>query len=73
MESIAKIDFSRKSFFLWISESILLFFVGLGSGFSGCLGLENKLENETIFSDITDPETLNWRDGSTTDLRSLKT
>ena len=50
-----------------------LFFGGLGSGFSGFLGLGNRLENEAIFSAITDPETLNWRGESTTDSSPLKT
>ena len=37
-----------------------MFFGCLGSRFSDFLGLENKLENEAIFSDITDPETWIW-------------
>ena len=42
-------------------DRLLPFFGGLGSRFSGLLGLENRIENEAIFSDITDPEPLNWR------------
>ena len=38
----------------------LLFFGSFGSGFSIFLGLENKLENEAILNEKTDPETLNW-------------
>ena len=32
-------------------DGFLLFFRRLGNGFSGFLGLENKLENETIFNE----------------------
>ena len=36
------------------------------------LGLENRLENRAIFVMQTDPEKLNWRGGSTTDLSRPK-
>ena len=49
------------------------FLEAFGSTFSGFLGLENRLENEAFFSDITDPEALNWRGESTHHLGSLKT
>ena len=32
-------------------DRLLLFFGSLGSGFSGFLGLENRFENEVIFSE----------------------
>ena len=41
-------------------DAFLSFFRGLGKGFSGCLGLENKLENETCFSEKTDSEKWIW-------------
>ena len=41
-------------------DRFLSFFGGLGSRFSDFLGLGNRLENEAIFSDETDPEKLNW-------------
>ena len=44
---------------LW--DRFLSFFGGLGSNFSGFLGLENRFENETIFGDVTDPEFGIWR------------
>ena len=37
------------------------FLIALGTVFSGFFSLENKLENEGIFCDVTDPEYLNWR------------
>ena len=37
-------------------DRFLLFFGSLGSGFSGFLGLENRLESEGIFCDVPDPE-----------------
>ena len=36
------------------------FFESLGDCFSGFLGLENTLENEGIFNDVTDPEQWIW-------------
>ena len=57
MAGIAKIDFSWKSFLMFFR---FLFFGGLESRLSGFLGLENRLENEAIFSDITDPEKWIW-------------
>ena len=36
-------------------DRFLVFFGCLGSCFSDFLGLENKLENETIFSEKPDP------------------
>ena len=37
-------------------DGCLSFFGSLGSCFSLFLDLENRLENETIFRDVTDPE-----------------
>ena len=45
---------------------------GLGSRFSGLLGLENRFENRRIFGDVTDPESGIWRGGSGPDLSPLK-
>ena len=42
--------------FLWISESIFIVCYRPWEPLSDFLGLENKLENEAIFSDVTDPE-----------------
>ena len=41
-------------------DGFLFFFGGLGGRFSGFLGLQNRLEHEAIFSDITDPEKWIW-------------
>ena len=44
------------------------FLGGLGTCFSGVLGLENRLENRGIPGDVTDSKSLIWRGGSSTDL-----
>ena len=36
-------------------DRFLLLFEGLGSSLSGFRGLENKLENERFFGDVTAP------------------
>ena len=51
----------------------LLFLGSLGSGFSGFLGVENKLEHTTIFSDMTESESGIWWGRSTGYLGPLKT
>ena len=56
MESIAKNQLFTQIFFNEFRDQCLLFFGSLGSCFSGFLGLENKLENQMIFGDETDPE-----------------
>ena len=38
---------------------------GLGDRFSDFLSVENRLENEGCFGDVTDPEPGIWRGGST--------
>ena len=59
-EGIAKIDFSSKSC-LKKSGMYSWFFVGgFGSCFSDFLGLENKLENRTIFYEIQHPNNPIW-------------
>ena len=52
-ESLAKLDFSRKSFLMNFLDRFLSFFGGLGGRFSGFLGLENGLEIRGIFGDVT--------------------
>ena len=42
-----------------------LFLGSLGSGFSGFLGVENKVEHTTIFSDMTESESGIWWGRST--------
>ena len=54
-------------------DRFLLFFKSLGDRFSDLFSLENRLENEGIFCDVTDPELgIGWGE-STTDLSPLKT
>ena len=72
MEGIAKNDFHGNRFYGFRSR-LLSFFGGPGSGFSGFLGFGNRLKNRAIFVMRTDPEKLNWRGESTTDLSPLKT
>ena len=49
------------------------FFKCLGSCFSSFVGLQNRLENEGIFSDVMDAEKWIWGRRSTIDLSPLKT
>ena len=57
IEGIAKNDFSWKSF-LMKSRIVFSFFSSIGSRFS-VFSLENRLENTTIFSDISKSESGN--------------
>ena len=50
-----------KIVFMDFGIDVCCFLEAIGSGFSACFGVENRLENEAFFSDITDPETLNWQ------------
>ena len=60
IEGTAQIDFHGNRFFINLGIDFLLFFGSLGSGFSGFLGLENKLENPPSFSDTTGSESGFW-------------
>ena len=65
-ESIAKIEFSQRSF-LMDFDSILSFVGGLGSRFTGFIGFENRLENRENFGDVADSKSVIWWGGSTPD------
>ena len=43
-----------------LRDRCLSFFESLGKRFSDFLSLESRLENDAIFSDVTNPETLIW-------------
>ena len=60
IESIAEIEFSWKSFLMKFGVDFLSFFASLGSRLSDFSSLENRLENEGIFCDVTDPEFGIW-------------
>ena len=59
MEAMAAIDFSWKLFLMNFGMDFVSFFGSLGRRFHDLFSLENRLENETIFRDITDLEPLN--------------
>ena len=61
MGGIAKINFSWKSFLMNSGIVFCCFLEALRAASLVFLSLGNRLENEVIFRDITDPEALNWR------------
>ena len=67
LEGIAKIDFSRKSFFMDVGVDLCRFLEALGAAFLFFFGLEDRLENRGIFIVGTDPETVSWRGRSATE------
>ena len=58
--SFCKDLFSWKSFLKKFRIDFDCFFDALGAFFSGFLGRESKLQNETIFSEKPDSETWIW-------------